>query len=106
MQSNDVYTSARKGILPPGINTKTWLDDDNSWAYAMSVYVPSLTDAAAQTGKEMKESKIVQPIRDGGVGKGSESRTGFTDEKDTRIKGPAKDEKPGPTGKVGKDKDL
>ena len=66
METSDTYLSARRRILPPGINIKTWFDSDNAWAYAMSVYVPSLTNAAAATGREMRESSILQPIDDSG----------------------------------------
>ena len=49
-ERTEVYQSARKGILPPGVNTKTWFDEDHAWAYGMSVYAPSLSKAAAQFG--------------------------------------------------------
>ena len=64
METNDTFLSARRGILPPCVNTKTWFDADNAWAYAMSVYVPSLTNAAAATGREMRKSAILQSIDD------------------------------------------
>jgi len=104
MESTDVYRSARKGILPPGINTKTWFDGNNAWAYGMSVYVPSLTNAAARSAREMRESKPLQPIDDRPVGK--DGKAGFVDEKDGTIQRPGSGVKTGPTGKVGDDKDL
>jgi hypothetical protein len=64
METNDAYQSARRGILPPGINTKTWFDEDNAWVYAMSVYVPSLTNAAAGAGRDVRDSAILQPVDD------------------------------------------
>ena len=99
LETSDTYRSARKGILPPGVNTKTWFDGDHSWAYGMSVYVPSLTDAAATTGREMRESKILQPVDDGGKKKADGPR-GFTDKDDSKIKRPGKTVKPGPSGKI------
>jgi len=101
MESTDIYQSARQGILPPGINTKTWFDDDHAWAYAMSVFVPSLTAAAKQAKTEMEESR---PI-DAHTGKSTKEGSGFTDEKDTKIKRPPAGEKQGPTGKVSPDKE-
>ena len=57
IESTDLYRSLRKGILPPGINTKTWFDEDHAWAYGMSVYVPSATNAAAQTAPRCRRPK-------------------------------------------------
>jgi len=109
IESTDLYQSARKGILPPGINTKTWFDDDHAWAYGMSVYVPSATGAAAQAGRDMRDSRIVQPVDDGsgkrpgvggdGGGEPSKPSNGFTDEA-TKVKRPGKDVKRGPAGKI------
>ena len=94
METNDPYLSARRGVLPPGINTKTWFDADNSWAYAMSVYVPSLTNAAAATGRDMRESDILQSIDDSGR-PSTTPGTGFSDEKaPPTVKRPGKDVKP------------
>lgn len=111
MESTDVYRSARRGVLPPGVNTKTWFDSDHAWAYGMSVYVPSLTNAAAATAKDMAESKILQPVNPGAAPGGSGSTrtpggSGFTDENNPNIKRPSPGSRPGPTGKVGDDKDL
>ncbi len=100
METNDSYLSARRGILPPGINTKTWFDADHAWAYALSVYVPSLTNAAAGAGREMRESTILQPIDDSDR-PSTAPGTGFTDEKaPPAVKRPGKNVKPGPSGKI------
>jgi hypothetical protein len=109
IQSDEVYTSARKGVLPPGINTRTWFDDDHAWAYSMSVYVPSLTQAAAEAAREMRDSRILQPLGDGrtppGGAEGKTETSGFLDEKNPSVKKPGDKVKPGPGGKVGKDDD-
>lgn len=104
LQSTDTYKSARKGILPPGVNTKSWFDENHAWAYAMSVYVPSVTDAAAATAEDMREAEIIQPADDSGDKAGGQ--TGFTDDEDAEIDQPGDDVKKGPTGKVGSDEDL
>jgi hypothetical protein len=99
MESTDVYRSARNGILPPGVNTKTWFDEDNAWSYGMSVYVPSLTNAAAGAAKEMSDSRILQPVDDGsGRAKGT-----VPDKNLEGIKKPGKKVKQGPTGKISPD---
>jgi hypothetical protein len=98
LESTDVYQSARRGILPPGVNTKTWFDEDHAWAYGMSVYAPSLSNAAAKSAREMLESQILQPIDNGKSANGTAG--GFTDEKGTEVKRPGKVVKPGPTGKI------
>lgn len=102
METNDAYQSARRGILPPGINTKTWFDDDNAWAYAMSVYVPSVTNAAAASGREIQESAILQPVNDGS----RRPNPTAADEDSTEIRRPDRSVKPGPTGVVSPKKDL
>jgi len=100
MESSDTYQSARRGILPPGVNTKTWFDEDKAWAYAMSVYVPSLTNAAATAGREMREAVILQPIDDSGRPSPA-GGTGFTDENaPATVNRPGKEVKPGPSGKI------
>jgi hypothetical protein len=104
-ESTESYQSVRRGILPPGINTKTWLDEDNAWGYGMSVYVPSATSAAASTAREMQDGRIVQPIDGSGRSAGGNSvekgpSSGFTDEKNGSVPRPGKAVKPGPTGKI------
>lgn len=97
---SETYLSARRGILPPGVNTKTWFDADNAWAYAMSVYVPSLTNAAATAGREMREAVILQPIDDSGRPSPA-GGSGFTDENaPATVNRPGKEVKPGPSGKI------
>ena len=111
MESTDLYKSARSGVLPPGVNTKTWFDGDHAWAYGMSVYVPSMTNVAAGAAQDMKNAKLLQDIQitgpgvapPGGTG-GTES--GFTDETNPNIKRPGTTTKPGPTGKVGDANEL
>ena len=100
LESTDIYKSVRKGILPPGVNTKTWFDDDHAWAYAMSVYAPSLTNAASQAAKEVQEGDILQPIDNGGGKSAGGKSSGFTDEKGNKAKQPGKEVKPGPSGKI------
>ena len=105
MEQTDVYTSARKGIVPPGVPGKTWFDEDNAWAYGMAVYVPSATNAAASTAREMHEGEIVQPIDDGskkasGSANGEKPSSGFKDDRDVKVQRPGKEVKPGPSGKI------
>lgn len=97
--SSDEYKSVRSGILPPGVNSKTWFDEKHAWAYAMSVYVPSLTNAAAGSAKEMQESKIPQSIDDGSRKPTKDASQGST-EKPQDVKRPGKDVKVGPTGRI------
>jgi hypothetical protein len=101
IQSTDVYSSARSGILPPGVNSKTWFDEANAWSYGMSVYVPSLTNAAANAAREMRESTILQPINDGS-GRPAAAPAGDP----SRIRRPGEKVAPGPTGKISPDDGL
>jgi hypothetical protein len=99
-ESSGTYQSARRGILPPGVNTKTWFDSDHAWAFAMSVYVPSVTNAAAASGRDMRESVILQPVDDSGRSSAAPG-SGFADENaPSTVKRPGKDVKPGPSGKI------
>lgn len=106
IESTDLYQSVRRGILPPGINTKTWFDEDRAWAYAMSVYLPSLTNAAATSAREMSESQIVQPIDDGagkaagGHPEDERPSSGFIDDGGRGTPRPGGHVKPGPSGKI------
>lgn len=100
LKTDDVYTSARKGRLPPGVIIRSWFDDDHAWAYAMSVYVPSASKAAAEAAREMRNSIFPGKVpAEGKVGDSS----GFTDEKNPNVKRPGSTVKPGPTGKIGND---
>lgn len=102
-QTTEVFQSARKGKLPPGVTVKNWTDDDNAWAYAIAVYIPSATNASAAAGKEMRNAKIIQDIDDSAkpaAGKPADGQapTG-------KAKQPAEKLKKGVTGKADK-KDL
>lgn len=59
---NETIITARKGILPPGITRRSWLDSDNTFAYAVSVYVPSFTNKAASDGKAMNDAELLKPV--------------------------------------------
>lgn len=55
-----VIQSAIKGIIPPGVSPRAWLDKEGAFAYAVAVYIPSVTKKAAQMNQDMKDSQIVQ----------------------------------------------
>ncbi len=103
LRTDDVYTSARKGILPPGVITKTWFDADHAWAYGMSVYAPSATKAATEAAREMAHDLLLRSGK--GVPAQGPDSSGFKDEKNPNVKRPGGTVKPGPSGKVGKDED-
>ena len=112
-QANEKFSetieSVRKGILPPGIQEKTWLGPDGDWAYSMMVYYPPLSDFAATTARRMREAELIAPVDDSGssftVGKtntkggGKSSDDGKTRIIDGRVK-------PLKGGKVAPKKDL
>jgi hypothetical protein len=108
LQTDDTYANARKGIIPAGVITKTWFDEDHAWAYSLSVYVPSFSKAAEEAAREIKGSAIVPQAGEKLRGGGSEDNngaSGFTDERNPNVKSPGSKVKPGPGGKVGKDDD-
>ncbi len=59
---NEAISTARKGLLPPGVTRRTWLDDEGIFAYSVAVYVPSATNKAAAAGKAMDEANLIQKI--------------------------------------------
>ena len=59
--NKQVIQSAIKGTIPPGVSPKAWLDNEGTFAYAVAVYIPSVTQKAAQMDQDMKDSQIVQP---------------------------------------------
>ncbi len=105
IQSTDTFSSARKGILPPGVNAKTWFDDDKSWAYGMAVYVPSLSNAAAGHARDMRESAILKPVDDGS-GRRPGGTGGTAGQGSPNISRPGDDVKRGPTGKISPDDEF
>jgi hypothetical protein len=58
--NSSTITSIRGGKLPPGVNTQGWLDKYNTFAYAMSVYLPSASDRAAAARDKMQQGAILQ----------------------------------------------
>ncbi|HPQ37904.1 MAG TPA: hypothetical protein PLW97_09705 [Synergistaceae bacterium] len=47
------YKGIIQGNLPPGINSKTWISEDNGWAFVANVYLPSATAAAKEAAREL-----------------------------------------------------
>lgn len=98
IEMTDIYTSARKGTLPPGIEVKTWFDEDNAWAYGMAIYIPSATNLAAGVAKEMDEAQLLQDIDPATQPKdGKESKGGTIDA--SKVQRPSKSVKPLSGGK-------
>ena len=58
----EAITTARKGVLPPGVTRRAWLDKDNAFAYAVSVYIPSFTNKASVSGKVMNDARLLKPV--------------------------------------------
>jgi hypothetical protein len=47
-----------QGKLPPGVTSRTYIDDDGYFAYGISVYIPSLSAAVMDAAKEMDEADL------------------------------------------------
>jgi len=60
----EVLSNARKGRIPAGVQKKSWLDDDKEWAYAIAVYLPSVTATAEGIRKMMDESQLLPKRND------------------------------------------
>ncbi|MDR1979814.1 MAG: hypothetical protein LBQ42_13845 [Synergistaceae bacterium] len=87
-----VITGAREGVLPPGVQQQSWLDEDKAFAYAVAVYLPSVTEQAAAGAETMKSGTILRP-----VGEKPE-----TIPVEIPTKTPKEDVKQGPSGTVQK----
>ena len=59
----DRTQSIRRGVLPPGIQTRTFRDADNVWYHAVAVYNAGATQATADFADEMRRATLIQPIR-------------------------------------------
>lgn len=81
--------------------------NDNAFAYAVAVYMPSVTQQAALDAKEMLDSPILQPYGQADKDKSRiQSSNGFQDEKNPNIERPRTKVKQGPTGTVQADTTL
>ena len=98
-KTSDEFQSLRQGVLPPGVTRKSFASKDEGEMYAIAVYVPSYTAAAAQAAKEMDEARPFPPPAAAGAssvgGAGQET-----------VPRPSKEIGAGPTGQVSRDKDL
>jgi len=113
-EMQETIRTYRKGVLPQGIQEKTWLSTENDWAYSMAVYYPPLSDFAAKTAREMREAQIIQPVDDGSrkpstgaaggsAGTGARSGAGAADPPTRTVDGRVKKLK---GGKISPDDDL
>ena len=94
---NEAITTAARGILPPGVNRSSWFDDEGVWAYAVAIYVPSITNRAASDAQTMRDSQILQPVQ-------TEQEIKKRQEQERLIQGPMYNDsgkfKPGVTGTI------
>jgi PIN domain nuclease of toxin-antitoxin system len=94
-QSNfETTTNLRKGQLPPGVQTSSWVNEDNTFAYSLAIWLPSASERAKEAGEMMQNSNIL-----GGSSSSSSSPGGAG-----QPKGP--DPKKGPSGQVQSDDAL
>lgn len=89
--NNEQISSLRKGVLPRGVNVRTFMNPEKTIAEAVAVYLPSATARAGEAARDMQNAKIVQ---DQPAGTSSDSPKA------------GQMPKPGPTGQIMKDADL
>lgn len=92
--SKDVVASSRSGKLPSGVTIKRWFDKDHNWAYAIAVYMPSMTAKVRDLGKMMDDSNLL----DDGNAKGPVGAEGAGERAAPKGRVPVE---AGPSGKVG-----
>lgn len=99
-KSSEQFQSVRSGILPPGVTPKTFTSKDDAEVYAVAVYIPSVSQQAAQTAKEMSQAQLLDnPNEASGAATSPATQ-------DDNVPRPKQDVAPGPTGSVSRDKEL
>ena len=63
--SSTTISSMRKGVLPAGVKTQGWMDDEKAFAFGVAIYMPSVTKQADDARKTMQQGTIVQPTTEG-----------------------------------------
>ncbi len=100
-KSSEQFQSVRSGILPPGVTPKTFTSKDDAEVYAVVVYIPSVSQQADQTAREMNQAQLlVNPNEAGGAAAPT------TTAPDVNAPRPSGTVAPGPSGTVSRDKDL
>lgn len=95
--TTDEMQSVRRGTLPPGVMRRSFTTEDNAEVYSLAVYIPSVSQSAAQAAREMSEAQLIQtPGANAGTSSGSAAPIGR----------PGQDIAPGPTGRISNDQDL
>lgn len=97
-----VIQSSRKGIIPPGTQPKSWIDDDGVWAYSMVIYSPAKTNLARDINRSMREAEIVKPATPPTTPKATASPATAP----PSVKTPAAKIPRGPSGRVTPEEDL
>lgn len=95
--STHQISSLRKGILPRGVNIRTFMNPEKTIVEAVAVYLPSTSARANDMANEMKNSKIVQEYGD--------MRSNSSDVMTNQAEEGTLPHQ-GPTGQVTKDADL
>jgi hypothetical protein len=97
-KSSDAYQSIRKGILPPGVAPKSFPSKDDAEIYAIAVYIPSVSQQAAQAAKEMSQAQLLDnPNSNSGAAPSTQ---------DSNVPRPSREVGQGPSGQISRDKDL
>jgi hypothetical protein len=96
----EVYESARKGILPPGVITKTWFDEDHAWSYGMSVFWANVNVLAEGAAADMARGPLFDRRPSPDDRQPGQASGPFTDQQQPGVKRPGKEVKQGPTGKI------
>ncbi|GHV41219.1 hypothetical protein FACS1894187_22790 [Synergistales bacterium] len=87
--NGSVITSARKGVLPPGVKQQAWMDDDKAFSYAVAIYLPSTTEHAAAGAESMRDGVILQDVGGGKSGAAAQSPANTKPKKEEIKQGPS-----------------
>lgn len=92
--SQEIIKSARSGKLPPGIQSKSWINSTGTWAYTISVLNPDLSEQARDFSRRMDEAILLEDAPVAGPSKANNSTS--TEKVNIKIE-------PLPGGKVSPD---
>lgn len=60
-----IIKSASSGKLPPGLQTKSWINDEGTWAHTVLIYYPDFTAVANEFNRKMDSVNLLEGAAEG-----------------------------------------
>jgi hypothetical protein len=100
-KSSELFESVKSGILPPDVRFRTFTSKNDTEVYAVAVYIPPVSEQAAQIAKEMSKAPLFDRLDKIGIGVAPTPAA-----PDESVPRPEQEVVPGPSGPVNRDKGL